>query len=84
MAEPTTTLADVKISVNNKGLKTLFPKSVVTKKKLSLTQIDPKQLDLFIRSSLKTAIFSKYQIISVDMEGEYNDWSLDVKISLTY
>lgn len=76
------TRAELKINFNNKGLKMLFPGTLVTKKKLQLGELDPK----FLASTIKTSELNlKYADLSfmledIELEGEFNSWDVTIKL----
>lgn len=76
------TKADIRINFNNKGLKMLFPGTLVTKKKLKLGELDPK----FLASAIKTSELNlKYADLSftledIELEGEFNSWDVTIKL----
>ncbi len=76
------TRAELRVNFNNKGLKMLFPGTVVTKKKLELGDLDPK----FLASTIKTSELNlKYADLSftledIELEGEFNSWDVTIKL----
>lgn len=78
------TRAELKINFNNKGLKRLFPGTVVTKKKLILGDLDPK----FLSSTIKTSELNEkypdlnFKLEDIEMEGEFNNWDVIVKVKV--
>lgn len=68
---------------NNKGLKKLFPGTIIRKKELTMGQIDPKYLGQMIRSvsDLKHD-YDRFEIEDMELAGEFNSWDLDIKIKL--
>lgn len=69
---------------NNKGLVRFFPGTVVTKKKMKLGQINGPMLAKAIRSSDRLKDYTNFELLPEDitLEGEYNSWSLGVKIKV--
>lgn len=78
------TKADIRINFNNKGLKMLFPGTTVTKKKLELGELDPSMLSKYIKSSELNNKYegSNFTIEDIDLEGEFNNWDLVVKLKV--
>lgn len=69
---------------NNKGLKMFFPGTIVTKKKIQLSSIDGGVLAKAIKSSGKLNDYTNFELLPDDitLEGEYNSWTLGVKIKV--
>ena len=69
---------------NNKGLKKLFPGTIVTRKKLVLGELDPKYLSSMIKSMPDIKYdYTSFQLLAIeDFEGEYNKWDLTLKLKL--
>lgn len=76
-------VVNLKFNFNNKGLKKLFPKTIIRKKELTLGEIDPKILGGMIRSvsELKND-YERFVIKDLDLSGEFNSWDLEIKINL--
>lgn len=75
--------ADIKISGNNKFLKQVFPKSKITHTKIALAPVNVDRLLLMVRDQLKQTTYTKLQLVDVELEGMFNDWTLCVKINLS-
>ena len=76
---------DVKIKFNNKGLIKMFPGSKLSKKKIILGGLEPE----FLIKALRTEgvikyDYNKFEVIpdSLELEGNWNQWELSVKIKL--
>ncbi len=68
---------------NNKGLKKLFPKTIIRRKELTMGEIDPKYLGGMIRSvSELKHDYERFEIEDMELSGEFNSWDLDLKIKL--
>ena len=76
------TRADLKLTFNNKGLKMLFPGTIVTKKKLEIGQLDPKFLAASIKSSELRYTYTNFTLEDIELEGEYNKWDVMLKLRL--
>jgi hypothetical protein len=78
------TKAELKFNFNNKGLKMLFPGTTITRKKLSLGELDPSVLSKYIRTSELNSKYVdlKFSLEDLDLEGEFNNWDLTVKLKV--
>jgi hypothetical protein len=78
------TKADIRINFNNKGLKMLFPGTVVTKKKLELGEMDSSVLSKYIKSSELSKKYDgqNFSIEDIDLEGQFGNWDLVVKLKV--
>ena len=74
---------DVSIIGNNEMLKLIFEGTKISKKKLTLGKLNPKMLVDMMQSQIHqipdyTGI--KFKIMDVEIEGEYNLWTITTKI----
>jgi hypothetical protein len=78
------TRAELKINFNNKGLKMLFPGTVITKKKLEMGDLDPSMLSKYIKSSELNTKYPdcQFTLEDIELEGEFNNWDLLVKLKV--
>jgi hypothetical protein len=80
------TVSKITIHINNKGLKKLFPGTVITKKKLAIGEIDIPFLIQAIKSQKQTD-YTNFQLMLdkegraiFELEGEFNSWDLEIKL----
>ena len=76
------TRAELKLTFNNKGLKMLFPGTVVTRKKLEMGELDPKFLASSIKSSELRYTYTNFVLEDIELEGEFNKWDVILKLRL--
>lgn len=73
---------DLKLSGNNKFLRKMFPKTKVTKTQLKLGQLDPNFLSRSIKTSNLHHDWTRFEVIDLDLEGQFDEWELGVKINV--
>ena len=78
------TRAELSFNFNNKGLKMLFPGTVITRKKLTIGELDPAALAKYIRTSELNSKYAdlKFTLEDIDLEGEFDNWDLLVKLKV--
>lgn len=70
------------LTMNNKGLKECFPGTKVTKKSLALGKPNSDFIISAIRTSSLSQNHSGFNLLDLEIEGEYNDWTLSLKLEL--
>ena len=77
------TTIDLTLSGNNKFLRKMFPKTKVTKTKLTLGELDPQFLSKSIKSVEQLQYdYTRFELVDLDLEGEFDNWDLLVKINV--
>lgn len=77
------TTIDLTLNGNNKFLRKMFPKTKVTKTKLTLGELDPKFLTKSIKSVEQLQFdYSRFELVDLDLEGQFDDWDVLVKINV--
>ena len=70
------------MSGNNKMLRKAFPNSIITKKKVELGMPDSTFLIQAIKGSDLRFDHQGFNLLDIELEGEYNDWTLSLKLGL--
>lgn len=74
---------DLTLSGNNKFLKKMFPKTKVTKTQLKLGELDSTFLTRAIKSANQLQYdWSRFEVLDLDLEGQFDEWDLVVKINV--
>jgi hypothetical protein len=68
--------------MNNKGLKECFPGTVVTKKSLALGKPNSDFIISAIRTSSLSQGHSGFNLLDLEIEGEFDQWTLSLKLEL--
>lgn len=67
---------------NNKGLKKCFPGTIITKKKIVMGAPDSSFIIKAIQSSDLKYDHQGFNLLDLEIEGEYNSWMLSLKLEL--
>ena len=71
------------LNFNNKGLKQMFVGTIVTKKKLQLGDLNVDFLTASIKGVKEFQYdYEKFEIDDMELEGEFNNWTLNVKLNV--